>query len=380
MKPSSRNPRTHGRHPIRKVWPFLFALLWLGLTRLPAPAQVTDLASDEELVLFPSVIHASDDRKSYEFEVHAWICEPERSAVLLSLLKGSLRLNGTRLTEAESATLAERARLFTADNQRGREVVIRVGRNTYNLGKTKPNGHVSRTLHLKVQEVDQAVLPGPPRTLAFAAVLRAGDTRSITGQARFLGDAGILVVSDIDDTIKISQVTHKQMLLRNTFLEPFRPAPGMATLYRAWADQHQAEFFYVSSSPWQLYPALSGFMGSNGFPSGVFCLKDFRLKDQSFVHLLESPEKHKRPVIERLLMQFPNHPFVLVGDSGESDPEIYGQIAREHSQRVKQVLIRDVTGQGSASERYQHAFRDLPPETWMIFREPHQVTDRLALP
>jgi phosphatidate phosphatase APP1 len=149
------------------------------------------------------------------------------------------------------------------------------------------------------------------------------------------------VISDIDDTIKITQVRDRRATLRNTFLRPFEPAPGMAEFCQNLARSNHAEFHYVSASPWQLYLPLAEFVRSNGFPSGTFVLKKFRWKDRSFLSLFADPEKYKSAVIEPLLKRFPNRRFVLIGDSGEL-PEIYAG-REEISAANRPSLIRDVT-------------------------------------
>jgi phosphatidate phosphatase APP1 len=187
------------------------------------------------------------------------------------------------------------------------------------------------------------------------------------------------VISEIDDTIKVTQVQDRKLLLRRTFLEPFKPVPGMAEIYRAWAEKSGAQFCYVSASPWQLFLPLSEFMKSNGFPGGVFYLKKFRWKDESFLSPFESPEHYKPAAIEPLLKQFPRRQFVLVGDAEEQDPEIYAGLARRYPQQIARILIRDATGEPANSERYQTAFRGLPPGLWQVFRAPAEIADSCPL-
>ncbi len=66
---------------------------------------------------------------------------------------------------------------------------------------------------------------------------------------------------------------------------------------------------------------------------------------------------------------------MLVGDSGESDPEIYGELARRHPDAVRLVSIRDVTGEGDDDVRYRAAFRDVPVERWRRFASPAELAD-----
>jgi phosphatidate phosphatase APP1 len=103
-------------------------------------------------------------------------------------------------------------------------------------------------------------------------------------------------------------------------------------------------------------------------------MKLFRLKDRTRASLLEGPEKYKPPEIEKILKRFPNGRFVLVGDSGERDPEIYAALARKHPNQIARVLIRNATGQGADAPRYQQTFRDLPREVWDVFDDSATVS------
>jgi len=171
----------------------------------------------------------------------------------------------------------------------------------------------------------------------------------------------------------VSEVGDRQELLRNTFCRPMRPVAGMATLYDRLKGQGAA-FHYVSASPWQLYEPLSAFIASNGFPAGTFHLKQFRVKDGSFLGLFASPEPYKIAVIEELLARFPGRRFVLVGDSGERDPEIYGDLAGRHPSQVDQVLIRIPPGMPNDPERWRRAFGGLSPKLWQVFTDPSHVS------
>jgi phosphatidate phosphatase APP1 len=165
------------------------------------------------------------------------------------------------------------------------------------------------------------------------------------------------VISDIDDTIKISQVTDKTALLANTFLKPFQAAPEMALAYDRLAAAG-AVIHYVSSSPWQLYPALKDFMAEAGFPQGS----------------VQSSRETKPPVIEALLAAYPKRGFILIGDSGEVDPEIYGAVARDHPGQIRHIYIRKVTPEAADDERYRAAFADLPVSLWTLFDNPSAIT------
>jgi phosphatidate phosphatase APP1 len=95
-------------------------------------------------------------------------------------------------------------------------------------------------------------------------------------------------------------------------------------------------------------------------------LKPFRWKDSSFLNLFASSLETKPPVIESILERWPRRTIILVGDSGEYDPEIYGAIARAYPDRVTAILIRDVTGEATDAPRYRKAFADLPVERCVV--------------
>ncbi len=149
--------------------------------------------------------------------------------------------------------------------------------------------------------------------------MRPGDERLFQGTVHLMPRPAVHVVSDIDDTIKVSQVRDKPELLMNTFCRPFRPAPGMAELYRKW-DAGNVRFHYVSASPWQLYPPLAEFIREHRFPGGTFAMKPFRIQDGTALNVLGTQNTYKRSIIEPLIQQFPHDQFVLVGDTGEQDP------------------------------------------------------------
>ncbi len=347
---------------------------WLvgNMQRGAGASRVSDLHHDEQIVFLHGLGRRAPEGDGWECEIHGCVYEPEKRAISLALLREVLELKQIELTAPEAALLAERARLFMVDNERGRQIVVRVGGHEFALGKSKPDGHFAGSVRIPDAEPGLA----GARTVQVEAILPAGDSRRFVGQIYLVEESGISVISDVDDTIKITQVQDRNGLLRRTFLEPFQPVPGMAEAYRAWADKTGARFHYVSASPWQLLLPLSEFVNSNGFPAGTFHLKKFRWKDESFLSLFESPEDYKLAVIEPLLQQYPRRQFVLVGDGGERDPEIYATLARRYPQQVARIVIRDV-GDGSSDwqERYQRVFQSLPPGLWRVFRAPAEIVD-----
>ncbi|KAJ2448384.1 hypothetical protein EV183_005468 [Coemansia sp. RSA 2336] len=170
----------------------------------------------------------------------------------------------------------------------------------------------------------------------------AGRAAEVLGVAHLVEPQGISIVSDIDDTIKASNITaEKRIVLETVFARPLQAVPGMAELYREWYKMG-AEFHYVSNSPWQLYPALDEFFHQYRFPSGSAHLRTFDPGDLLSISNYTGTPQLKRSAIEQLLARFPERKFVLIGDSGEQDLETYTELARQHPGRIVRIFIRDL--------------------------------------
>ncbi|CAA9554445.1 MAG: hypothetical protein AVDCRST_MAG86-91 [uncultured Truepera sp.] len=157
------------------------------------------------------------------------------------------------------------------------------------------------------------------------------------------------VISDIDDTVVQTDVTRwvrvlGAVLFGNAYTRlPFR---GVSAFYRALetgtTGTHNP-LFYVSSSPWNLYDLLLEFLTLGQIPLGPLSLRDWRGGTGELF-----PSEHggfKQGEIRRILDTYPELPFILIGDSGEEDPEIYGEIVRAYPGRILGVYIRNVSGE-----------------------------------
>ena len=154
------------------------------------------------------------------------------------------------------------------------------------------------------------------------------------------------VISDIDDTVLQSNVTRRWTMLKTLAINNAhsrKPFAGVAALYRALqAGASGAEgnpMFYVSSSPWNLYAMLREFLHVQQLPAGPLLLKDF---GEHTLFSMNEHGEHKLARIEEVFAAYPALPFILIGDSGEQDPEIYAEVVRHHPQRVKAIYIRSV--------------------------------------
>ena len=176
-------------------------------------------------------------------------------------------------------------------------------------------------------------LSGPDGAHAVAQVLVVDDRATDVG-----------IVSDIDDTILHTGLLRARDFLRATLLTDITertPLPGAAALYRALTAPGRP-IFYVSTSPWNLHEMLLQFVRLRGFPLGPLLLTDWGPSHTGLFRI--GAQQHKPPLVRRLLDEHPGLRMVLIGDSGQEDPEIYADIAREHPERVAAIYIRRITG------------------------------------
>lgn len=355
---------------------FLLVVVLAPAWASPESGDVTSvIRSDERVVFFPTLGRRQADG-SWQVDVHGWIHEPEegskRRAVVLAALKRALGVpRGTLLEdEAIRRVFERRMRAFLVDNERGKRISVQFGAKAHELGsESAANGHFRASVKLAAEEVAQ--ITDSRGRLEFEAVTATRDSRRFVGRVELLAPTGLSVISDIDDTVKITQVTATKAMLQNTFLRDFAAVPGMADLYQRWAAEG-ASLHWVSSSPWQLYEPLAEFLQSAGFPAGSFHLKLFRLKDSTVLDLFASSEETKPRAIEPLFEEYPGRRFVLVGDAGERDPEVYGAIARKYPGQVEGIFIRNVTEEID-SARFQAAFERLPTTLWQVFRAAEEI-------
>ena len=155
-------------------------------------------------------------------------------------------------------------------------------------------------------------------------------------------DSQFAIISDIDDTVVVTNATSLLGMARSVVRNAASRLPfeGVADLY---SSLHRGinPIFYVSSSPWNLYDLLHDFMELNRIPHGPMFLQDWGIDEATLI--LADHQSHKMAQINALVDYYPAMRFVLIGDSGQHDPEIYLQVIQSHRDRVVAAFIRDVT-------------------------------------
>lgn len=157
------------------------------------------------------------------------------------------------------------------------------------------------------------------------------------------------IISDIDDTILTTGAMRMWEMLKVTFTQNAHtriPFAGVSEFYdalRKGRDEIMSNpIFYVSSSPWNIYDFLMEFLDAHRIPRGPLMLRDLGLSRDQFI--AGSHEVHKLRQINHILEVFQDLPFILIGDSGQKDPQIYLEIVEKYKKRILAVYIRDVSG------------------------------------
>jgi hypothetical protein len=333
------------------------ASLLVGVLAIAAiHPRVAAASSDHALTCYPSYGYQEGD--GWVIPIRIWVREPRELAEhLVAKMAASLG----EVATASLDRFRARIRDFAADSESREPVSLRFAKDpdddderiqtlVGSAQKTDLNGLVAGFVKLSGAKA-RVLLDAQNSNDAWLRYDATSEGQVCTGRVRLIEPTGLSVISDIDDTIKVTEIpAGAKRVVANTFFKDFVPAPGMAAMYRQW---NGASFHYVSGGPWQLYGPLSGFLfgAQAGFPEGSFHMKNARKNlfsgdgwhDLSALVTNENlTYELKVAQIAELMQRFPGRRFILVGDSGERDPEVYRAIAKSFPAQVQEILIRDV--------------------------------------
>ena len=317
------------------------------------------LEDKEDVTFYPTYGYREGD--DWIIPVRIWVHESRR------LTEGLVKLlakNFSRAKNCEQENLATRIADIVADSE-SREMVVfkfdndpeekewRVQTVDGNHPKSDLNGIIKGFIKLSHARALTLLKAQSAKNewLTFRAISK---DHSGIGRIRLIWREGLSVISDIDDTIKITEIpAGGKVVVRNTFFRDFAVAPEMVSRYRALGT---ASFHYVSGGPWQLYGPLSDFLEKEGFPEGTFHMKSVPknlLSPATWKDLLklvgDATVKQKIAQIGEIMSRFPERKFILVGDSGEHDSEVYRHLRDIFGDQVKEIWIRDVVNERCAN-------------------------------
>lgn len=154
------------------------------------------------------------------------------------------------------------------------------------------------------------------------------------------------IISDFDDTLIISDVTNKLKLSYNIFTKNHTqrtPVKGMKERFEKLLSQNPTDYptplFILTGSPLQLFNSIENFLRYHAFPQAQIIAKKIHGNntDPLFDQL-----SYKTTQIEQLFTLFPHMQWILFGDSGEKDAQVYKAIAQKYPHKVHAYYIRDV--------------------------------------
>ncbi|WP_082513393.1 MULTISPECIES: phosphatase domain-containing protein [unclassified Leifsonia] len=188
------------------------------------------------------------------------------------------------------------------------------------------------------------------------------------------------IVSDVDDTVMVTALPRPFVAAWNTFVldEHARiPTPGMAVLMERLVSANPGcPVIYLSTGAWNVAPTLTRFLSRNIYPAGALLLTDWGpTHDRWF----RSGQEHKRDNLRRLAEEFPNIKWLLIGDDGQHDEDIYRRFAAERPGHVSAVAIRQLsTGEAVLAGGRSKPEKDIAPDVpWVYAPDGSGIVDQL---
>ncbi len=355
---------------VLSVVAFLVAAFWFRSGAANHDHYYSNIAADEVVEFFRSSAWLDEGKQAWHIPIHGWIYEPEdsrvRKAAFAAIMKSEFGLVPTTETEAN---FSRRVNLMIADNERGKRIVISIAGQVFSIPESSVNGHFETTLILPLADIEDYANDS---VITYEAVVAPHEQRKFAGEVMLLEPTGLSLISDIDDTVKISNINDRRGLLESTFLLDFAAVPGMASLYELWSAQG-ASFHFVSSSPWQLYVPLDEFLQDAGFPRSTLSLKAVRFRDRTLFDLFKKGTETKPATIQKILEAYPKRQFILVGDSGEHDPEVYSALFRKYPEQIRKIYIRNVSSAAANDERFSTLFAGIDENCWQLFDDAEAI-------
>ncbi|RVD89778.1 uncharacterized protein DFL_000771 [Arthrobotrys flagrans] len=329
------------------------------------------LVTDEILLLdAPAFKSGEGDEWIASFRMFTHIRQID-SEIVSSALTTAIEALGIEIGNKASNVL-ERSKLFFAIPRSGIEADLDVvGCLSTSVGETSKTGLLEQSVgigacvgSLKQRTISGSV-PGFFKGRSFEALL----FQSIP--------TGFGVISDVDDTIKVSHVLDKKKNLQAVFVDDHQAVNGMPELYsKLDVELGNPAWFYLTGSPYQLYPSLRKFIFDT-YPKGPMITKNLTFTDFTNMFKYVADDEilgnYKITQLEKLRSFYPEKKFITIGDSTQADPEVYAEIARRYPDSIQCIFIRKVDDADNREERFITAFQGVPQSKWKLFTEPSEV-------
>lgn len=208
------------------------------------------------------------------------------------------------------------------------------------------------------------VLSKPLNATSTTEVKVTIDGETVT--ARTIHRNGLSVISDIDDTIKITDVLNTFEMIENTIVKEYKPTLNVPQLFEKLIPlgvefgSDRSSFHYISGSPCQLNKPLKEFI-EKYYPKGSICLRRVNTHDITSVigFITGDMYEYKLSHIESLIRRFPDRAYALIGDNGQKDPEVYAKIYSKFPKHIQIIYIRIYTKKDDVYERMKDVPKDV---------------------
>ncbi|CAX42673.1 actin filament organizing protein, putative [Candida dubliniensis CD36] len=340
------------------------------------------LPKDSTIQLFPSYTRYQDGK--YFVDVQGWVFTPgvmnRKNRVVLSVVKQIMKQRETSRAALNSiendstmkqevfnpdSTSSDAESIISVDSSHSSQSsnasinpddVIKERLSSF-FARSIPNTELSITIgsesnvdKLKQLSIStdgyghfETTIEVPYKPSVIQASSKLVDTVFAFQDIKVYSNSGIGIISDIDDTVKLTGVIgEKMVLLRNLLTNEVSSwnIPAVIKWYQNIYKRENVNFFYVSNSPWQLFNTIHEYFSYTGLPPGSVHLK--RYSGNIIASLLEPSSSRKRRALHKILQDFPDKKFVCIGDSGEHDLEAYVDLARSFPNRILSINIRYV--------------------------------------
>ena len=334
------------------------------------PMFSSELKKEEDVILYPSYLYLDSSLKEYKVKVHAHVFKKKEDSLKRKILIDNLEEHFVSSNQSDSKIFEERIRWFLVDNKRDKKISITMLGNIYTLNNTEANGHSVTEISIPAEKITKKELT--EKFLEVKVNPTKRNAKEYLGKIFIIPENSTCLISDIDDTVKISDVRNKKNLIQNSFVNPFQSVKGMQEFYTKLQGSQVGCFVFVSASPWQMYSVLSDYFLKEKFPESIYAMKYFRIKDSDFFNLFEKPEVYKTQTIEPFLQEWKTVKFILVGDSGEKDPEAYAKLALKYPERITKIYIRKAYEE-NLDTRIDSVFKNISPDKYLFFQNPDEI-------
>ncbi|KHN99245.1 uncharacterized protein MAM_02943 [Metarhizium album ARSEF 1941] len=349
---------------------------WLNRVHLFQPFAKP--ATDNDVIwLLDNTAYKSMSTGAWQAEFVAAVFEREDKETLVDMVTAVIRAVGLADDATRRKTVEERLLPFLWDIRPATMVTASQSSRELKLGPTNTNGLTSNVLNVS----------SSGRGSLVKASTKIGDGRGsiVNMQTYYAGDDGWGIISDVDDTIKVTMTSDPVGILRETFINSPTPIPGMPELYAKIKSLLPLDtaWFYLSASPYNLYPFLKQFRKQH-YPPGTLILRDSSWKTVAGLlsALTLRTEEYKVDRMKKINTWLPRRKMIVIGDSTQSDPEAYGEIYRAVPGWIRLILIRKATDVAAVGireknepERFEKAFKDIPRDAWHVFENPRECVE-----